>query len=69
MSRGGGEEARERIVKSLTRRASKRDDLLDLDETIRRLKPFSRRYVGMRAIAVDHVVGTEGRAGFYAVKG
>jgi hypothetical protein len=50
-------------VKSLTGRASKRDDLLDLEETIRRLKPFSRHYLGMRSIPVDHVVGTEGRAG------
>ena len=50
-------------MKSLTGRASKRDDLLDLEETIRRLKPFSRHYLGMRSIPVDHVVGTEGRAG------
>jgi hypothetical protein len=49
-------------VKSPTGRASKRNDLLDLDETIRRLKPFSRHYRGMREIPVDHVVGTEGRA-------
>jgi hypothetical protein len=50
-------------VKSLTGRASRTGDLLDLDETIRRLKPFSRRYLGMRPIPVDRVVGTEGRAG------
>lgn len=42
---------------------SRRADLLDLDETIRRLKPFSRHYVGMRAIPVERVVGTEGRIG------
>ena len=51
------------MVRSLAGRASKKDDLLDLDQTIRRLKPFSRHYVGLRAISVDHVVGTEGRAG------
>ena len=50
-------------MKSLIGRASKKDDLLDLEETIRRLKPFSRHYVGMRSIPVDHVVGTVGRAG------
>jgi hypothetical protein len=38
-------------------------DLLDLDETVRRLKPFSRHYVGMRAIPVERIVGTEGRGG------
>ena len=43
--------------------ATTRTDLLDLDETVRRLKPFSRHYVGMRAIPVDRVVGTEGRGG------
>src|ERR671914_2593028 len=64
LSRGarkrGGEEG---IVKSLTERASKSNDLLVLDETIRRLKPFSRHYVGMRPIPVSRVVGTDGRAG------
>ena len=50
-------------MKSLTERASKTNDLLVLDETIRRLKPFSRHYVGMRPIPLSRVVGTEGRAG------
>jgi hypothetical protein len=50
-------------VESLTSKASRRYDLLDLDETVRRLKPFSRHYGGLRAIPVDRVVGTEGRAG------
>jgi hypothetical protein len=63
MSRGGRRGSEEGIVKSLTGRASNNDDLLDLEETIRRLKPFSRHYLGMRSIPVDHVVGTEGRAG------
>jgi ParB-like nuclease domain len=37
-------------------------DLLELDEVERRLRPFARRYVGVRAIPLEHVVGTEGRA-------
>jgi ParB-like nuclease domain len=37
-------------------------ELLELDEVERRLRPFARRYVGVRAIPLDHVVGTEGRA-------
>lgn len=50
-------------MQSRTGQTSRRDDLLDLEETIRRLKPFSRHYLGMRSIPVDRVVGTEGRAG------
>jgi ParB-like nuclease domain len=38
-------------------------DLLPLDEATRRLRPFSRTYVGLRAIPVAHVVGTESRGG------
>jgi hypothetical protein len=37
-------------------------DLLELDDVERRMKPFARRYVGLRPIPLDHVVGTEGRA-------
>lgn len=44
------------------RGTSGQDDLLDLEETIRRLKPFSRHYVGTHPIPVDRIVGTEGRA-------
>jgi hypothetical protein len=51
------------MVESLRGQASRRDDLLDLDETIRRLKPFSRHHLGVQAIPVERVVGTEGRAG------
>ena len=36
--------------------------LLELDEVERRLRPFARRYVGVRPIPLAHVVGTEGRA-------
>jgi ParB/Sulfiredoxin domain len=37
-------------------------DLLELDEVERRLRPFARRYVGVRTIPLDHVVGTDGKA-------
>jgi hypothetical protein len=42
------------------------DDLLQLDDVERRLKPFSRRYLGVRPIPLDAVVGTEGRAGAFS---
>ena len=35
--------------------------LLPLDEAERRLRPFNRSYVGMRAIPVRQIVGTDGR--------
>src|SRR5919205_401622 len=42
---------------------ARRDDpLLQLDEVERRLKPFGRRYVGVREIPLDALVGTDGRA-------
>jgi hypothetical protein len=37
-------------------------ELLELDEVERRLRPFARRYLGVRAIPLAQVVGTEGRA-------
>jgi hypothetical protein len=37
--------------------------LLQLEEATQRLRPFGRRYVGVRPIPVGSVVGTEGRAG------
>ena len=40
----------------------RRERLLELDEVERRLKPFGRRYVGVRAIPLDAIVGTDGRA-------
>ena len=41
----------------------RRDDrLLELDEVERRLKPFGRRYVGVRPVPLDALVGTDGRA-------
>jgi ParB-like nuclease domain len=38
---------------------SGRDRLLELDEVERRLKPFGRRYLGVREIPLDALVGTE----------
>jgi hypothetical protein len=35
--------------------------LLPLDEATRRLRPFHRRYVGLRAIPIRQIVGTESR--------
>ena len=43
-------------------RARRRDRLLELDEVERRLKPFGRRYLGVRQIPLDALVGTDGRA-------
>jgi ParB/Sulfiredoxin domain len=44
---------------------SGRDRLLELDEVERRLKPFGRRYLGVRAIPLDALAGTEGRVGSF----
>jgi ParB/Sulfiredoxin domain len=46
-------------------RPHRKADLLDLEDVEQRLRPFSRRYVGVRAIPLEHVVGTEGRAGAF----
>ena len=43
-------------------RARRRERLLELDEVERRLKPFGRRYMGVRAIPLDALVGTDSRA-------
>src|SRR5215207_3118741 len=43
-------------------RARPRDRLLELDEVERRLKPFGRRYLGVREIPLDALVGTDSRA-------
>ena len=43
-------------------RARSRERLLELDEVERRLKPFGRRYLGVRTIPLDALVGTDGRA-------
>jgi hypothetical protein len=42
-------------------RARRRDRLLELDEVERRLKPFGR-YLGVREIPFEALVGTDSRA-------
>ena len=43
-------------------RVRRRERLLELDEVERRLKPFGRRYLGVREIPLDALVGTDSRA-------
>jgi hypothetical protein len=43
-------------------RRRRHDRLLELDEVERRLKPFGRRYLGLREIQLDALVGTDSRA-------
>lgn len=50
-----------RRLAQVVARAPRRDELLPLDEVTRRLRPFERRYVGVRAIPVNAVVGTDSR--------
>lgn len=38
-------------------------DLLTLEEATRRLRPFHRRYVGLRPIPLQQIVGTDSRGG------
>jgi hypothetical protein len=47
-----------RVVRGQTSR-----DLLPLEEATRRLRPFERRYVGLRPVPVKNVVGTDSRGG------
>src|SRR5215213_241394 len=42
--------------------ARRPDGLLELDEVERRLKPFGRRYLGVREIPLDALVGTDSGA-------
>ena len=44
------------------RGARRSDRLLELEDVERRLKPLGRRYVGLREIPLDALVGTDGRA-------
>jgi hypothetical protein len=46
-------------------RARRRDRLLELHEVEERLKPFGRRYLGVRAIPLDALVGTDSRGGSF----
>ena len=43
-------------------KARRRDRLLELDEVERRLKPFGRRYLGVREVPLDALIGTDSRA-------
>jgi hypothetical protein len=43
-------------------RGRREERLLELDEVERRLKPFGRRYLGVREIPLDALVGTDSRA-------
>ena len=49
-----------RQLRGLVRRRRERD-LLALDEATRRLQPFARRHLGLQAIPVAQVVGTDSR--------
>jgi hypothetical protein len=48
-----------RLARVVRREAS--PDLLQLEEATRRLRPFERRYVGVRPIPLRNIVGTDGR--------
>jgi len=47
------------------RKARRDERLLELDEVERRLRPFGRRYLGVREIPLDALVGTDSRAGAF----
>jgi ParB-like nuclease family protein len=49
-----------RLARTLARQRGPRD-LLPLDEVTDRLRPFARRYVGLRPIPVSKIVGTDSR--------
>jgi len=44
---------------------ARHEPLLELAEVERRLKPFGRRYLGVRGIPLDALVGTDSRAGSF----
>jgi hypothetical protein len=46
-------------------RRGHKSDLLELEDVERRLRPLGRRYLGVRAIPLEQVVGTDGRAGAF----
>jgi len=48
------------------RQPSRSNELLDLEEVERRLRPVQRRYLGVRPIPLAEVVGTDGRAGDFS---
>ena len=50
-----------RRLAQVVSRTPRRDELLPLDEVTRRLRPFERRYLGLHAIPVADIVGTDSR--------
>jgi hypothetical protein len=52
-----------RRLGAVVSRSPRPDGLLPLDEVTKRLRPFARRYVGLRPIPVANVVGTDSRVG------
>jgi hypothetical protein len=50
-----------RLARVVRRQAT--PDLIPLEEATRRLRPFERRYVGLRPIPLESVVGTDSRGG------
>jgi hypothetical protein len=57
---GRREGAYQRLAHVVERERKDRN-LLPLDEATRRLRPFSRTYVGLRPIPVNQIIGTDGR--------
>jgi hypothetical protein len=47
------------------KRSGADERLLELDDVEERLKPFGRRYLGVQAIPLDSLVGTDSRAGSF----
>jgi hypothetical protein len=43
-----------------------KEPLLELGDVEERLKPFSRVYLGVRAVPLDHVVGTDSKVGAFS---
>jgi hypothetical protein len=57
---GGRDSAYGRLARVVEAERADRN-LVPLDEATRRLRPFSRTYVGLRPIPVSQVIGTDGR--------
>jgi hypothetical protein len=59
---GNGESLYSRLARVVGAQSGPRE-LLDLEEATQRLRPFARRYLGVRAIPVSQIVGTDSRKG------
>ena len=46
-------------------RAKIEDNLLELDDVERRLRPLGRHYLGVRVIPIENIVGTDGKVGAF----